>query len=352
MANEGGVLKSLERADLSFCDKASSFLQSDFWGNFKSRFEWEARAFVAEWKCGEETYEKKPLLVLCRRFIFGFSLAYVPWGPELPFETSHQSAIKELAFRLKEMLPKNTVLVRFDLPWTFDGLPEIGKPFIRAAVDVQAPDTVIIDLTQPFELLKEQMKPKWRYNAGLALRKGVKVYLAGEEKLDSFYGLLQETARRDGISIHSREYYKTIFSLSSSVAQTRQSVRLYLAEHAGDTIAGIITLFRGANAVYLYGASSNNKRNLMAPYAIQLKAMEDAKEYGCAEYDLYGIPPTEDPNHPMAGLYRFKTGFGGKIIHRSGCWDFPCKKVLYFAYRYMEKARKKIMLLKKIYSKH
>jgi lipid II:glycine glycyltransferase (peptidoglycan interpeptide bridge formation enzyme) len=80
----------------------------------------------------------------------------------------------------------------------------------------------------------------------------------------------------------------------------------------------------------------------MAPYALQWRAMQDAKEAGCLLYDLFGIPPNEDPAHPMAGLYRFKTGFGGKIIHRPGSWDYPYKPALYGIFRTAELLRKKM----------
>ena len=36
-----------------------------------------------------------------------------------------------------------------------------------------------------------------------------------------------------------------------------------------------------------------------------------------------GIPPDNDKENPMAGLYIFKTGFGGRKIHFEGTWDFP-----------------------------
>jgi len=80
----------------------------------------------------------------------------------------------------------------------------------------------------------------------------------------------------------------------------------------------------------------------MAPYALQWKAMRDAKEYGCTQYDLFGIPPDENPDHPMVGLYRFKTGFGGRIIHRPGSWDYPCKPALYALFCGAERLRKKV----------
>jgi len=361
------VLKSLQRADLSFCDEASSFLQSGFWGKFKSRFGWEPIAFKVTWQnlsynndiysdgvCGAgicEENETAPLLVLRRSLGPGLSLAYVPWGPELPAgNISHWAALKELAVSLKKLLPKNTVFIRFDPPWQI--IPDsassssIPPPFIRAGADIQAPDTVLIDLSCSMESIMEQMKPKWRYNARLALKKGVVIHKTGAEGVGVFYNLLGETARRDGIAIHSMEYYRSLFEEAQSSPHSPLPT-LYLAGHDGDVIAGIITVFRGQEAFYLYGASSDKKRSFMAPYALQVKAMEDAKDAGCTEYDLFGIPPCDDPDHPMAGLYRFKTGFGGRIVHRPGSWDYPCRPFIYHLFRSAETFRKNLRTLKK-----
>jgi lipid II:glycine glycyltransferase (peptidoglycan interpeptide bridge formation enzyme) len=51
--------------------------------------------------------------------------------------------------------------------------------------------------------------------------------------------------------------------------------------------------------------------------------------FGCRSLDLMGIPPDDRPGHPMHGLYRFKTRFGGSIRHRRGCWDYPLEEALY-----------------------
>ena len=346
-------LENLQPADLSICDNAGSFLQSGFWGSFKSRFGWEALAFNAVWKSGESSPEdsgyETPLLVLRRVLYPGFALAYIPWGPELPENfADKENAAKELVFSLKKILPRNTAFIRFDPPWVNADVSAhiMPFPFIRSAADIQPPDTVIIDISQSLESLKEQMKPKWRYNANLALKKGVNVTLVGKEKLSVFYGLLKETSVRDGISIHHSGYYEALFE-NSWYSGRNPDIRLYLAEHDGDTLAGIITLFRGKEAVYLYGASSDKKRNLMATYALQVKAMEDAKLSGCREYDLFGIPPNEDPSHQMSGLYRFKTGFGGRIIHRPGSWDYPCRPILYRLFRSAEAIRQRVRKLRK-----
>ncbi len=77
----------------------------------------------------------------------------------------------------------------------------------------------------------------------------------------------------------------------------------------------------------------------MPAYALQWEAIKQAAEAGCTSYDFFGIPPADNPEHPMHGLYRFKTGFGGEILHRPGCWDFPYKKSAYKAFKSLEKAR-------------
>jgi len=359
MPVETEVLKNLQRADLSICDEADSFLQSGFWGSFKVAFGWEALAFKVVWNVTslESDCTEKSLLVLRRPLYPGFALAYIPWGPELPDNfPDKEKAVTELAASLKNLLPKDTAFIRFDPPWTITDsnsdtpVRTMPHPFIRSAADIQPPDTVIVDLSGSMESIKEQMKPKWRYNANLALKKGVKISRAGREKIGVFYKLLKETAARDGISIHGADYYETLFESGRYSGKTPDSlpdIRLYLAEHEGDTLAGIVTLFRGREALYLYGASSNVKRNFMASYALQLNAMQDARLSGCLDYDLFGIPPNEDPSHPMTGLYRFKTGFGGRIVHRPGSWDYPCRPILYRLFRGAEALRQTLRSFRK-----
>jgi len=158
--------------------------------------------------------------------------------------------------------------------------------------------------------------------------------------LSDFYRLYAQTATRDRIALHPEAYYRRLFELAESSTEKRvPDLRLWLAWHEGELLAAIVTLFWQGQAVYLYGASSNEKRNLMPAYALQWAAIRAAKSEACKEYDFFGIPPSADPEHPMAGLYRFKTGFGGTIIHRPGSWDYPLKLFLYRAFRLAEAAR-------------
>jgi len=334
------LIKSIESTNISICENADSFLQSSMWAEFKSRFGWKNNAFKIEL----EGFRDFSLLVLSRNIAPGFSFAYIPWGPEFPSDFPKGIRVKttaEIAEKLKPLLSAKTVFIRFEPPWLVEDREDasfIANGLKRAAATVQAPDTVHINLNPSCDEILTNMKSKWRYNISLSEKKGVEVKDSGAQELEIFYSLLKETAARDRIAIHSIEYYKTLFEICEN--RKNLQLKLYTASHESDTIAAIIVLFRGEYATYLYGASSNLKRNLMAPYALQWKAIQDAKEEGCKYYDLFGIPPDDNPNHNLSGLYRFKTGFGGEIVHRSGSWDYQCKPVFYKMFKIAEKLRK------------
>jgi lipid II:glycine glycyltransferase (peptidoglycan interpeptide bridge formation enzyme) len=322
------------------------------WGRFKSRFGWKSGAYLIDWA----GYESLPLLALSRRLLPCFSFTYIPWGPELPegFPVSERPRVLcELAGKLKPFLAHDAALIRFEPPWFAEQDEDaafLSTGLKRAAATVQPPDTVLVNLELSRDEILSGMKPKWRYNIGLAGKKGVLVEEANTRGLEIFYRLLRETAARDGIAARGFDYYKTLFEVCEEQSDkdgNSLSLRLYTARHEEDALAAIVVLFRGKNAAYLYGASSDVKRNMMAAYALQWRAMIDAKEAGCKCYDLFGIPPYGDPNHPMAGLYRFKTGFGGRIINRPGTWDCPLSPVAYFFFSKAEALRKKIQDMKK-----
>lgn len=327
-----------------------------------------------------------------------FSLAYIPLYPSLPFECTDKAKlesafesegealldespvtaetqcieftnlINELALALKPFLPSNTICIRFDPAVEFDtpldrdnycqGIRVISfadrLKVKKNKVDIQPPDSTQIDLTADEETILNRMKSKWRYNIRLAEKKGVQIErVTGENpdldaKLDIFYDLYKITSERDGIAIHPKSYYKDLL-LTSAKEKNKENtpvISLYIAKHEEDYLGAIITLFSATESIYLYGCSSNTKRNLMPNFLLQWTAMKDAKEYGSYYYDMYGMPPTDDENHPMHGLYLFKTGFGGHNIHRPGTFDVPLS-AMYGPATFAENARafwhKKIM---------
>lgn len=297
---------------------AKRWQQSLFWADFKSKSGWIPHFF--EVTSAKLSFE---ITVMTRKIAKCFTLAYVPMACERDFfedDAEFDLFFRDFSRNIKPFLPRNTILVRFDPPVDKDCGEGKITALKKAVNDIQPPDTVVLDLSATEEELLAAMKPKWRYNIRLAEKKGVKITVHGEEALDDFYTLFKTTGQRDGIAIHSKAYFERLFRTAAQYPDV--TVRIYRADFEDEKLAAIITLFLGNQAVYLYGASSNEKRNLMPTYLVQWKAICDGKKAGCTEYDFYGIPPTDDENHPMHGLYRFKTGFGGKIIHRIGSFDY------------------------------
>ena len=352
------------------------------------------------------TTVRSEVAVLNRSFAKGlFSIAYIPLFPKLPYECTPEELIdkafddenntdsevvstgstttsiinqeiitpetqtiefahflSELAAALKPELPSNTIAIRFDPDVSFStpedrnlfnyGLKTVSYAdrlkLRKNSVDIQPPDSTLVDLAGTEEEILNRMHSKWRYNIRLSERKGVIIhrYLGNDinlsEKIDKFYELTKITNARDGNTSHAKAYYLDLIKSSADEVATGKDVpviSLYIAEHEGEEIASIMTLFSHDEAIYLYGASSNNKRNLMPNHLLQWTAMKDAKAYGSKYYDMYGMPPEgKDENHPMHGLYMFKANFGGKNIHRTGSWDIPLKAI-YNPYSSAEKLR-------------
>jgi lipid II:glycine glycyltransferase (peptidoglycan interpeptide bridge formation enzyme) len=297
--------------------------------------------------------------VLERRFPGGFRMAYVPYGPQFPANTPPDvisAVLTDMAEGMREHLSNHCFVIRFDLrggtrgpaarPSDIDHPPLLNRPLKSAPYRVQPQDTVLLALDGDEEKLMAGMHKKTRYNIRLSERKGVTVRrLQGTDALEAlgaWYAIYRETARRDGIALHPESYYQRLFSLSAVPSKAEAATprfSLYLAEHDGEVLAGIIVAGCGDRSTYMYGASSSLKRELMPNHLLQWTAIKDARAEGALEYDFFGIPPADDPSHPMHGLWRFKTGFGGDILHYLGAWDYSFGPLVYGMYRAAEKLR-------------
>lgn len=201
---------------------------------------------------------------------------------------------------------------------------KVSHPTKKPLKQIVPRHTIILDLKQSTEQLLANMHPKGRYNIRLAEKKGVTIKQAFDTT--EFYKILQTTAERDGFAINSAKYYQTFFS---HLAQNNKA-KLFMAYYKDEPIAGILNAYFNKTAIYYYGASSNQHRNLMAPYLLQWHAIQDAKENGFTHYDFLGVADPKKPKDPLQGVTYFKQKFGGapnkwpssRIIHH--------KKLLYF----------------------
>ena len=358
---------ALTRLELSELDQGDNLLQTGFWGRFKGEAGWRPAAFA--WQCPglqalltpspaaqgpppENQAAPSPrgrFLLLERSLPGGPSIAYIPYGPALPAglpTPALTQLLAALAAALRNELSPSCFMVRFDLIEPSAPPRPPGRPLRPAPLRIQPPDSIILNLTPPPETLLAGMHKKTRYNIRLAERKGVRIRRfsppQAAEPLGEWYRLYTETARRDRIALHTETYYRRLFEHAARIeARGAPPVRLnlYMAEHQGAPLAGIITARSGGRCLYLYGASGSLKRELMPNHLLQWRAITDARAEGAREYDFFGIPPDESPEHPMHGLRRFKIGFGGDIVHYLGAWDFPFSPLLYTLYTRAERFR-------------
>src|SRR6056297_472523 len=150
----------LTPVSLKECDGGDNLLQSGFWGSFKAHFGWKALGVHAETDTGAASFK---LLVLLRSLPLGHTLAYVPHGPDAAFfDDDPIGKLRELSTALTRLLPTQTVLLRYDLPWGTrdeDGFPSpLKEPFYKAPMDIQMPDTLFLDISPTEEEILAGMK--------------------------------------------------------------------------------------------------------------------------------------------------------------------------------------------------
>jgi lipid II:glycine glycyltransferase (peptidoglycan interpeptide bridge formation enzyme) len=320
--------------------------QTPYWAQVKSRLGLRPRAFdIATGGPGGD------VLVLLKT-LGDKTVAIVPQGPEhTPEQEEYGIFIENFSLALARHLEPDVAFIRYDLPWASPFASELREggrtAFPEARVremrmnmgtqhwnirksfeDLTVASSLVVDIGGSEDVILEGMKPKTRYNIGLAQRKGVTVQTVGSENLPEFYTLYCQTAQRNSFKKCSYEHFTALFQCLAASSDHSELVFL-LARHGRDTLASAIVGISGKAANFLYGASANTKRNLMAPSLMHWTAMRHARDRGCTSYEMGAVSPSVNPSHRLYGLYRFKTGFGGRIEYRCGSWDYPLNQDAY-----------------------
>jgi peptidoglycan pentaglycine glycine transferase (the first glycine) len=212
----------------------------------------------------------------------------------------------------------------------------INLPIIKAPHDMQPRELFIIDIAKSEEELLAAMKPKTRYNIRLAEKKDIKIIISSEKEcVNRFCDLVEVTSARQGITPHPRNHYQKMFETISS-----ENIKLYCAEFEGEIIAANIVIFFNKTVTYLHGASDDRFRNVMAPYLLQWRQIQDAKEAGATEYDFGGVKITSLENN-WAGITRFKQSFSPQTqaIEFPGAYDIVINTPKYYTYRIIQKIK-------------
>jgi len=305
--------------------KSGSLLQSWDWAEFQAGRQQKIYRF--EVKDNEKTVAQ--MFLWKHRFLVGQNGLYCPRGPVIIDEYLEnkeklQQVLRILFEKVHQIAKENkSLLFRID-PNVIVDLGEIQKDiwkesFVvdeknlwkqsfeslglkRSEREVQPVHTIMLDLSKSEEELLKNMHQKTRYNIRLAKKKGVEVVESDDAQ--AFFKLLQQTTTRQKFGAYPVKYFQDILKLDNT--------KLYLAKYQGKDIAGILCTYYKNTATYLFGASSDEFRNVMAPHLLQWTAIKDAKENGFEFYDFWGAARKDSKikqEKSWIGITRFKQGF-------------------------------------------
>ena len=317
-------------------------LQLSAWGTLKQTFGWKCKRVALAASDGQ-IIAGAQLLFRPLPLRLG-TLAYLPMGPY----TLDDADLPELWAAIDQTAKKHGARFLKWEPGIFladEALPDFGTlGFKESPQDIQPPRTMLIDIRGSDDAILAQMNQGTRRKIRQGAKKGVRYYPGDAQNVAKFTAMMNTTGDRNDFGVHDPAYYEMAYDLFVKAGDAT----LIMAEHEGDPLAGIMVFALGKYAWYLYGASANVKRNLMATYGIQWEAIQWAKSRGCHYYDMWGIPDEDEAtleeqfqerSNGLWGVYGFKRGWGGDVVRAAGAWDKVYNPLVYRAYKYAIKLR-------------
>ncbi len=288
--------------------------QTPFWSAVKSRLGWKPLAF--------DLASSEPhgdVLVLNRNIIarnfHGLGSAGSEFRPE---PDQYGIFLEALSDALSAYLDPGVAFIRYDLPGNpstrlrdqavrslhqylsaLNRDPGVAHELrhqnlepSKSAIDLTFADRFVLDLNRNEAEILSNMKPKpdtiftWLKKR----RQGVR---RNPDLLPDFYELYRQTAERNRFNLCEYRHFSALF-LALLSASGSCEILFLLAAHGSTCLPAPLSLIR-PDGTYLFGASANEKRNLMAPYAIHWTAIQLARTRGCLQYDLGAVSPEKSP---------------------------------------------------------
>lgn len=343
------MLREITADDKTAFDKVATHpLQSYAWG------EWREKTKVKVERLG--TWDGNKLTAGYQVTIHPlprtrYTIGYFPRGP-LPDERQIK-ALKEIGAR------NNCVMIKLE--------PNVASPLTEESVKVSQHKSIKeylkangcvegrtlftkyswqVDLTKSEDELLAGMKPKTRYNIGVAQRHGVEIGVDDTvEAFEEYLRLTQETTTRQGFFAHTPDYHRTMWREMHKAG----IAHLLVAKYQGKTLATWIFFVFNNVLYYPYGASSSENREVMASNLLMWEGMKWGKKMGCKLFDMWGaLGPNPDPKDPWFGFHKFKEGYGGQLVEFVGSYDLVLAPAVYKIYRVAEAVRWTVL---RIYAK-
>jgi lipid II:glycine glycyltransferase (peptidoglycan interpeptide bridge formation enzyme) len=330
-----------------------NFAQSPEWAKVKDN--WKNEIVLAEDESGKIVGS---ISILIRKMpIFG-TLMYSSRGPVC--DITDIEVLRQLTEGIKELAKKYNAMVYKMEPDVESSNENFRDIVTKLGFKIKDDAKNFREEIQPRYVFRLDIKgkteeevmagfhQKTRYNIRLATKKGVVIKEGTREDLKDFHRIMQETGTRDDFIIRPLSYFEKLYDNMAP-----EHAKLLMAYYEDKPISGVIPIMYGNKTWYLYGASSNQYRNLMPNYLLQWEMIKIAIARKDEVYDLRGVSGVVDESHPQYGLYRFKKGFGATFTEFIGEIYIPFKPITYKLYNFSEKTFRKLRGLKaRIKNKH
>lgn len=263
----------------------------------------------------------------------------VPGGPIIDW--SDKKVVKDWSEELKRIVKESgCIFVRVRPQLVCNEISKTifkQKGFTRASFHLHAELTSQLDLAKSEEELLAAMRKSTRYEVKKAINLGIKIEKSTDpDDMKKFYDLQLETSKRQKFVPFSYRYLYEQFRVFAQ----EDKVLLYSAYHESKLLAQAFIIFYGQEAVYHYGASTDEGRKFPGAYLIQWEAIKEAKRRGMTRYNLWGVAPENQKNHRFYGLSVFKRGFGGVDVEYLHAQDLIINKSRYVINWVVETLRK------------
>lgn len=257
---------------------------------------------------------------------FNFNVGYIPRVDlnKLKISKIVEEGVKNKCIYIK-IDPENL----HDEISTLDTLQNDENYKVVLSEPIHIQNNLILDLTQTPEQLLANFKQKHRYNLKVAQKKGVEVSVSStQEDFEIFYTLFAETAKRQGYFGRSKTYLQNVFD------SFKEDALIFTAYYESQPVVSWFVIKHEDTLYYVYGGSSENNKNVMAPYSVVWAIIEYAKLNDFKYLDFFGITPDKNSD-PLSeesyteGYSRLKIGFGGKIVRYADTVDIVLYPKLY-----------------------
>jgi lipid II:glycine glycyltransferase (peptidoglycan interpeptide bridge formation enzyme) len=267
---------------------------------------------------------------LMRPAVFGRQVAYVAHGPI--WDRSAPDADRLFAWLLQGLRTlarkEKALVVKLDPraepgdETDLIGLARTNK--LRAAPDLQAPTTRIVELLRGADQPDASWHADARRLSRRAEREGTKVTISREPdpaELATLHELLTLTAEHAEFRVRSPEFLERL----ASELTASDGWYLGIARVEDTPIAAMAFPRIGNRAYYLYGALLRDEKykHHYGSYAVMAAMLKALAADGCRSVDMWGVVEQDDPDADPAwkGFSDFKRTFGGTPLRHPGLYD-------------------------------